>query len=959
MTQSILEQKIAPKTQRLLTIDFETYYDFDYGLSKLTTSGYILDHRFEVIGVGVVEGAERHWLSADEFRKFAQSVDWGTTCVLAHHAHFDALILSRYFGIRPGFIADTLSMANLLGLSSHVGGSLEKLAEHFGIGHKGREVLDAKGKHREDFTPAQLAAYGLYCLNDCALTFELFKRMEPLLPIVEMAVIDFTVKCFSEPSIYLNANTLQLALTEEREKKRSALALAGVSQDDLASNPRFAEVLQSLGIEPPVKISKTTGKETFAFAKSDPGMQELLEHPSDNIRAIAEARLSVKSTIAESRIGRMLALGNPAPIYLKVGAAHTQRWGGGDKTNFQNLPRKGPLRDAIEAPPGHVLVACDSAQIEARGAAWLTGQADLVKAFSENRDVYSEFASTIYGRKIDRKKNKEDAIPGFLGKTCLGPETPIVTDRGVIPLRTVTVSDRVWDGLEWVTHSGVIPQGEKETWGALGVHITADHEILTGNGWQEWGAVLTSPSLLKSALNSATLPYYVGTDGSLEVKMPVFSRSSNADADGKGLFTGKTCLKEGPLSATRVENYPPPERGGGNINPPAQTTRTELGCLTGFLPVSPDAKTLKTSAMYTTGLEESQFFQNGKSTEANFCTMLNSFQAGIIQNSSLTESIVTGDTRRGISDLSPGPKISEIREKSLTSSHGSEILKLKMPVFDILSAGPRHRFTIMTDAGPLIVHNCILGLGYAMGWSKFSLTLLAGAMGGPPVQFTKKDAASMLVDVESFKAKHPGRLKRLVSRLSPDDLAVHCAVSARLIKLYRDKNYAIADFWKRGDELISSMANGVQCPLGPGGVFKIERGAILRPSGLKLIYPGLKKRLVKRENEETGELEEREVFGYLGGLGQVKYVHGGLLLENITQAFCRDIIALQASRLRWEYGLKIVTTTHDEIVTCVPEKEGDAALKTMVEVMRTPPDWCRGLPLNAEGGFAKSYGDCK
>lgn len=671
MTQSILEQKIAPKTQRLLTIDFETYYDFDYGLSKLTTSGYILDHRFEVIGVGVVEGAERRWLSADEFHKFAQSVDWGTTCVLAHHAHFDALILSRYFGIRPGFIADTLSMANLLGLSSHVGGSLEKLAEHFGIGHKGREVLDAKGKHREDFTPAQLAAYGLYCLNDCALTFELFKRMEPLLPIVEMAVIDFTVKCFSEPSIYLNANTLQLALTEEREKKRIALALAGVSQDDLASNPRFAEVLQSLGIEPPVKISKTTGKETFAFAKSDPGMQELLEHPSDNIRAIAEARLSVKSTIAESRIGRMLALGNPAPIYLKVGAAHTQRWGGGDKTNFQNLPRKGPLRDAIEAPPGHVLVACDSAQIEARGAAWLTGQADLVKAFSENRDVYSEFASTIYGRKIDRKKNKEDAIPGFLGKTC------------------------------------------------------------------------------------------------------------------------------------------------------------------------------------------------------------------------------------------------------------------------------------------------ILGLGYAMGWSKFSLTLLAGAMGGPPVQFTHKDAASMLVDVESFKAKHPGRLKRLVSRLFPEDLAAHCAVSARLIKLYRDKNYAIADFWKRGDELISSMVNGVQRPLGPGGVFKIERGAILRPGGLRLIYPGLKKRLVKRENEETGELEEREVFGYLGGRGQVKYVHGGLLLENITQAFCRDIIALQASRLRWEYGLKIVTTTHDEIVTCVPEKEGDAALKIMVEVMRTPPDWCRGLPLNAEGGFAKSYGDCK
>jgi DNA polymerase len=94
--------------------------------------------------------------------------------------------------------------------------------------------------------------------------------------------------------------------------------------------------------------------------------------------------------------------------------------------NFQNLertdkknPRKGVLRRALRAPQGMSVVVADSAQIEARVTAWLAGQTDLVAAFAENRDIYSEFASRCYGRHIDRKANPDDFIPGFVGKTAI------------------------------------------------------------------------------------------------------------------------------------------------------------------------------------------------------------------------------------------------------------------------------------------------------------------------------------------------------------------------------------------------------------------------------------------------------------------------------------------------------------------------------------------------------------
>ena len=100
---------------------------------------------------------------------------------------------------------------------------------------------------------------------------------------------------------------------------------------------------------------------------------------------------------------------------LNYYGAHTGRFSGGDKLNLQNLPRNGAIRSALSAPLGNVLIACDSSQIEARMVAYVSGQQDLLEAFREGRDVYSEFASEVYGRLV----TKDDKVERFVGKTCI------------------------------------------------------------------------------------------------------------------------------------------------------------------------------------------------------------------------------------------------------------------------------------------------------------------------------------------------------------------------------------------------------------------------------------------------------------------------------------------------------------------------------------------------------------
>lgn len=401
----------------IITIDFESYYSSDYGLKKYTTEEYIRDPQFEVIGVAVqVNDGEPEWFSGDALSTYAflQNYDWSNSLALAHNAMFDGFILSNHFGIKPKGWLDTLSMGRALH-GTEVGGSLAVLSSHYGLGVKGTEVVNAMGLRREAFPADQLARYGDYCKNDVTLTWKLFNAMSGEFPPTELRLIDLTIKMFTEPVLQLARNVLESHLKAVKERK--SYWLGAHNKDDLMSNQKFAALLRENGAVPPMKKSPTTGKQTYAFSKTDEEFKALLEHPNNYIQALVAARLGTKSTIEETRTERFIGIANRGalPVPLRYYAAHTGRWGGDDKLNLQNLPRKSALKYAIIPPEGYVILDSDSSQIEARTLAWLAGQNDLVQAFENGDDVYKIMASAIYV-----KPEAEITIDErFVGKTTI------------------------------------------------------------------------------------------------------------------------------------------------------------------------------------------------------------------------------------------------------------------------------------------------------------------------------------------------------------------------------------------------------------------------------------------------------------------------------------------------------------------------------------------------------------
>jgi DNA polymerase len=401
----------------ILTIDFETYYSADLGFAKQTTEEYVRDQRFEVIGVAVqVNDGEPAWCSGDHetLCQFLASYDWGNSLALAHNAMFDGAILNWVYGIRPKGWLDTLSMGRALH-GTEVGGSLKVLASHYDVGVKGTEVEDAKGLRRQDFTDTHLATYGEYCKNDVRLTYSIFLLMSNSFPAAELRLIDLTIRMFTEPTLELDADLLEHHLLAVQSTKIKLLA--HYEKEDLMSNPKFAQLLKIHGVEPPMKKSLTTGKETYAFAKTDEAFKALLDHENTVVQAMVAARLGTKSTIEETRTERFIGIAKRGamPVPLRYYAAHTGRWGGDDKLNLQNLPRGSILKRAIRAPQGYMMIDSDSSQIEARTLAWLAGQDDLVKAFEDGEDVYKIMASAIYGKHIDEISKDER----FVGKTTI------------------------------------------------------------------------------------------------------------------------------------------------------------------------------------------------------------------------------------------------------------------------------------------------------------------------------------------------------------------------------------------------------------------------------------------------------------------------------------------------------------------------------------------------------------
>lgn len=417
---------ISIEKTNVIGLDFETYWDQHITLGKMSTTEYVRHPKFFVHTVSV-KTSEGSWSAAyEDIPKLFDQFDWSKKALLCHHTHFDGLILSELYGKKPAYYLDTLSMARPLH-GGDIKNSLGVLLDHYNLPNK-LKMPDFKGIERiEEPLLSDVLKYNDRDVEGMwGLFWDHFLKWYDQ---DELDLIHYTVAAYCRPELMIDVD-IGKSIIEEETKKRidllDKLNMGEQGQDiktrakPLRSRETFAKMLRALGVDPPIKLNKD-GKPTYAFAKTDLDFMALEDHPDEEVRLLVETKQAMSSTIYISRPERLLLHTDngkkPLPVYLAYGKAHTLRWAGGDKVNLQNTTHKTRMREMIIAPKKHKLVIGDSAQIEARKNAYLAGQDDLLAAFSNNEDIYSDFAANqIYNKPVEEISKMPER---FVGKGAI------------------------------------------------------------------------------------------------------------------------------------------------------------------------------------------------------------------------------------------------------------------------------------------------------------------------------------------------------------------------------------------------------------------------------------------------------------------------------------------------------------------------------------------------------------
>ena len=469
----------------LVVIDFETYWDSKtYTLSKMGPIEYVRNEKFtpQLCAFTLSNGSccvDCSVVEHERLRTTFENLDTHDVAWCGHNMHgFDSLILSEFFDFHPQKIYDTIAMMRWTGLSRVCRESHAALTEFLGNGNKaaGTVVSDHK-QWPDDFTPEERAFFIQYCKDDAGQCYQNAQDMLPYMTPDALRFMSITARMATEPSFVLDEDLLLEYLSDldaAADKARQELMAMFSFQTNadmlaaLRSADKFADMLRSLSVEPPLKESaaKTKTKReklqlaadagrpgaaeelenmqpvmTYAFSKTDVDFVLMQDHPDPRVALLVRTRLQLNSSIDRSRAETLLKFAQmhkPLPIMLGAWLAHTGRYSAGasadagtktDKLQFQNLSKRDPskrkLRQAIKVPKGKVVVACDSSQIEARGLAFVANEVGLLTQFREGRDPYSELAETIFGvpwqdiKSGAKSGDKKMKMYRNTGKTCV------------------------------------------------------------------------------------------------------------------------------------------------------------------------------------------------------------------------------------------------------------------------------------------------------------------------------------------------------------------------------------------------------------------------------------------------------------------------------------------------------------------------------------------------------------
>jgi len=922
-----------------IVLDFETYYDADYSLRKMTPVQYILDPRFEVIGVAVKEdGGKSFWLTHQELIVYLSKLPKRVT-ILSHNALFDMCILSWIYNYVPTIMIDTLGMARAWIGHKLRSLSLDNVAKHLGIGVKGDTIYKVQGMSLAAIKAAGFYEdYAAYSCNDADLCWDIYRKfIEQGFPVEEIAIMDTVLRCAVQPVFVLDQQMLHEHLNYTIARKADLLARAGLTdRESLMSNDRFAEALRNFGVEPPTKISLTTGKETYAFAKTDQAFMELEEDENPDVQALVSARLGIKSTIEETRTQRLISISQltwpgiqrpgTIPMALRYSGAHTHRLCLSGNTGINVLRDNRVVYTTLDDLRGHDLVWDGEVFVKHGGLSF----AGIKKVMT-----YDEITGTpdhrVWTLEHGYCKLAEAKASGYN------------IARGAVP-----DAARIDPSVQWA-HS--IQDGDQ-------VHL---RQVFSGNGFDVEG-------LAPSQKNLVPILPQEGTDG----WGSTFAGNAGCSRQGKYRLNSSTAY---------IMDAGSPDTFGGTIN--ESPGKGSLASVAGEGLEDRDVSSgLRSSALHESSRVKLPVLR-GARNQVSVCF------------DSLYGRLATGEPRpqaggpfdrpdRLQRALHPG-------ESPLGDKDGAVPQQVFMPVWDIVDCGPRNRFMangrIVHNSGDWKLNMQNLPRGgtirkaiqapetmrvVACDSSQIEARIAAWFCGADTMTnaFANKEDvystfASKVFGYEVHKKTHPverfvgktavlglqyglgwQKFQKTVATQSKAQIGKEVVLTdeeaSRVINTYRTTYHQIPKMWSRLSTLITRMtAKYTKEDVGPV-TFEHER--IRLPSGLFLNYH---------------DLQNKDGQWWFTYGGKPKYIYGGKMLENIVQALARICVMDAAVRIRKRTGERLQLQIHDELVYIVGESYVDELVPIVYEEMCRRPLWGMDIPLEAEYAVGQSYGDAK
>lgn len=913
--------------------------------------------------------------------------------VVIHNSHFDRTVIRHVWGIDipTERIHDTMVQA----MAHSLPGSLGMLCEVLGLPSDKAKDKDGKrliqlfckplGKNRllrratRETHPAEWERFKAYAASDIEAMREVKKRM----PMVNFTPAERELwqldQRINDRGVAIDLRLVNSAIEAIDKAKHELAGRTQALTDGSVSSTTLNEVFrlhvfEAFGVDLP-DLQMATIEKALAASDMNPAMRELLLiRLQASSTSTAKYRVLLRGTSLDGRLRGLLQF---------CGATRTGRWAG-RLFQPQNLPRptlkqkaidagiealragcahlttdnvmelvSSAIRSCIVASNRQKLVVADLSNIEGRVQSWLANEEWKLKAFRDfdtivgedakgkplrlGPDLYKLAYAKAFGIEAEQVDDEQRQRGKVMELACFGAYTPILTNNGVKLLHSVTTGDLLWDGIQWVQHQGLVQKGLRSTINLAGIEVTPDHLIRTGTTWTQAQQLALNESTLCRALEtgSENLPYWVLSAASqaqtsrtwfgFNVRAAQSHIWSMVTTYAKGLVPGVTSVPKNKL-VIGVKHF-------SSTPTPAQMTTTEGVYSIGYQLAMFGATAPLASNTNPMGAGAFMFGRYGGKTKPLFCGMSLPLKVGITQLLTWIASTSTRATSQGICVLYRWGK-TEVGTSALLRKCSSVSLTLR-PVFDILNSGPNNRFTVISNRGPLVVHNC----GYEGGVGAFAT--FAGAYGIDLDDLAEKVLLDAPIDTIAQADKFLGWFKKdNKSRYGlSEDAFVACDV---LKRMWRDAHPNITNYWAALKDLV------IKALVNRGNTFN-ELGLSVRasknwlllglPSGRALCYPSPK-------------VEDGDKITYMGIDQYTRkwtriHTHGGKLFENLCQAVARDIMAANMPLIE-AAGYRIVLTVHDEIIAEAPD-EPQYNAEHMASLLAANPGWAPDIPLAAAG----------